>query len=160
MRKMKIILLSKLELLDLYGIDLPSHLETLPSFETRSKLVNLPNLNDFDIDENVINAVSSKYYSINECNKLHLNQNNFSVYHTNIRSASKHIDALHTQVSVINVPFDIIDISETKHQINKDFLVNVDMQGYSMYAQPAKNSCGGCAVYANSQLDHLVRNDL
>ena len=57
-------LLSKLELLDLYGIDLPSHLETLPSFETCSKLVNLPNLNDFDIDENVINAVNSKYYSV------------------------------------------------------------------------------------------------
>ena len=49
------------ELLDLYGIDLPSHLETLPSFETCSKLVNLPNLNDFDIDENVISAVISKY---------------------------------------------------------------------------------------------------
>ena len=55
--------LSKLELLDLYGFDLPSHLETLPSFETRSKLVNLPNLNDFDIDENVINAVNSKCYT-------------------------------------------------------------------------------------------------
>ena len=59
-------LLSKLELLDLYGINLPSHLETLPSFETCSKLVNLPDLNDFDIDENVINAVNSQYYSITE----------------------------------------------------------------------------------------------
>ena len=61
---------------------------------------------------------------------------------------------------MINIPFDIIGISETKHQINKDFLVNVDMQGYSMYTQPSKNSCGGCAVYVNSQLDHLVKNDL
>ena len=59
-------LLSKLELLDLYGIDLPCHLETVPSFETCSKLVNLPNLNDFGIDENVINAVNLKYYSITE----------------------------------------------------------------------------------------------
>ena len=48
------------ELLDLYGVDLSSHLETLAAFETCSKLVNLPNLNDFDIDENVINAVISK----------------------------------------------------------------------------------------------------
>ena len=54
-------LLSKLELLDLYGFDLPSHLETPPSFETQSKLVNLPKLNDFDINETVINAVNSKY---------------------------------------------------------------------------------------------------
>ena len=57
-------LLFKLELLDLYGIDIPYHLETLPPFETCSKLVNLPNLNDFDIDENFINAVNSKYCSI------------------------------------------------------------------------------------------------
>ena len=61
-------------MLDLYGTDLPSHLEALPSFETCLKLVNLPNLNDFDIDENVTNVVNSKYYSITECNKLHLNQ--------------------------------------------------------------------------------------
>ena len=38
---------------DLNGTDLPSHLQTLPSLETRSKLVNLPNLNDVDIDENI-----------------------------------------------------------------------------------------------------------
>ena len=29
-----------------------------------------------------------------------------------------------------------------------------------MYTQPCKNSCGGCAIYVNSQLDHIVRNDL
>ena len=61
---------------------------------------------------------------------------------------------------MINIPFDIIGISETKQQINKDFLVNVDMQAYSMVTQPSKNSCGGCAIYVNSQLDYLVRNDL
>ena len=61
---------------------------------------------------------------------------------------------------MINIHFDIIGISETKHQVNKDFLVNVDMQGCSMYTRPSKTSCGGCTVYVNSQLDHLVRNDL
>ena len=65
------------------------------------------------------------------------------------------MDALHTQLSVINIPFHIIGISETNHQINKDFLVNVDMQEYSMYTQPYKSSCSGCAIYVNSQLDHL-----
>ena len=66
------------------------------------------------------------------------------------------MDALHTQLSMINILFDIIGIIyETNHQINKDFLVNVDMQGYSMYTRPSKSSCGGCAIYVNSQLDHL-----
>ena len=34
------------------------------------------------------------------------------------------------------------------------------MQGCSIYTQLSKNPCGGCAFYVNSQLDHLVRNDL
>ena len=29
-----------------------------------------------------------------------------------------------------------------------------------MYTQPSKSSCGGYALYVNSQLDHHVRNDL
>ena len=44
--------------------------------------------------------------------------------------------------------------------VNKEFVVNVDMQGCSMYTQLSKNSCGGCAIYINPKLDHLVRNDL
>ena len=44
--------------------------------------------------------------------------------------------------------------------VKKEFVVNVDMQGCSMHHQLSKNSCGGCAIYINPQLDHLVRNDL
>ena len=61
-------LLSKFELLDLYGIDLPSLVETFPCFETRSRLTMLPNISDFDIDENLISTISSKYYDLNEIN--------------------------------------------------------------------------------------------
>ena len=134
--------------------DLPSHLHTLPSFETPSKLVNLPNMNDFDIDDNIINIVNSKYHSLDEINKIKLPRQNFSIFHTNIRSLSKHFDLLHTQLSTINIPF------ESKQQLGKSFLVNVDIKGYSPYTQPTKSSCGGCAIYVNFQLDHHVRNDL
>ena len=94
-------LLSKFEPLDLNGIDLPSHLQTLPSLETHSKLVNLPNLNDFHIDESIINTINSKYYSVDELNKVQLSKQHFSVFHTNIRSLSKHHDTLHTQLKLI-----------------------------------------------------------
>ena len=50
-------------LIDLHGIGLPSHLETLPSFETRSKLENLPYMNDFDIDDNIF-KVQMKCFSL------------------------------------------------------------------------------------------------
>ena len=67
---------------------------------------------------------------------------------------SKHHDTLHTQLSMINIPFDVIGISETKEQIDKEFITNVELRGYSIYSQPLKSSCGGCAIYINRQLDH------
>ena len=57
-------------MLDLNGIDLPSHLQTLPSFETQSK----PKLNDFDIDENIISTMNSKCHSVDEINKIQLHK--------------------------------------------------------------------------------------
>ena len=73
---------------------------------------------------------------------------------------SKHFDLLHTQLSAINIPFDVIGISESKQQLDKNFLVNVDIKGHSMYTQPTLSLCGGCAIYVKSQLDHHIRNDL
>ena len=152
--------LSKFELLDLYGIDLPSHLETLPSFETCSKLENLPHMNDFDIDDNIVNTISSKYHTLNEISQLNLLRNNFSIFHTNIKSLSKHIDSLHTQLFSTNIPFDIIGISETKQEVDKNFLVNVELEGYTLHTQPSKSSCRRCAIYVNSDWDHIIRDDI
>ena len=44
--------LDKIELNELNGIDLPSQLSSLSPYEVRSKLMKLPILNDFDMDEN------------------------------------------------------------------------------------------------------------
>ena len=52
--------LSKSELLDLHGIDMPSQLAMLPSFAVRSKLSKMPNLNDFDMDENLTYTINFK----------------------------------------------------------------------------------------------------
>ena len=117
-------------------------------------------MSDFDIDENLISTISSRCYDLNEMNKIKLNRQSFSVFHTNIRSLSQHFDELHTQLNMLNIPFDIIGISESKQQVGKDFLVNVQMDGYSMYSQPSKSSCGGCVLYVNSMLNHHMRDDL
>ena len=97
---------------------------------------------------------------MDEINKIQLSKQHFSVFHTNIRSLSKHHDTLHTQLSMININFDVIGISETKEQIDNEFITNVELRGYSMYSQPSESSCGRCAIYVNLQLDHQVRNDL
>ena len=58
--------LSKTELCDLMGVDLPSQVELLPSFEITSKLTNLLNLSSYDLDENLVQTVNSRYYKVHE----------------------------------------------------------------------------------------------
>ena len=56
-------LLTKEELLHLYaGIDVPSFLQNSPLFEMKSKLSNIPNLSDVDIENNIVNTIKSNYY--------------------------------------------------------------------------------------------------
>ena len=40
---------SKMEQNDLYGTDLPFHLQLLPSYEIRSKLSKIPTLDNFEL---------------------------------------------------------------------------------------------------------------
>ena len=133
-------LLSKTELCELLEVELPSQIESLPSFEIVSKLSNLPNLNSFDIDENLIQTINSKYYKVQELANLNADKqsNNFSLCHVNIRSLCKHFDQLHSLLCSTKTPFDIIGITETKQIINKDFVINVNIDGYQLYTQPAK----------------------
>ena len=86
--------LDKIELNELNGIDLPSQISSLPPYEVRSKLMKLPSLNDFDMDEKLVNAINSKYYYISELRNIYNSKSSFSLFHSNLRSQSKHIEEL------------------------------------------------------------------
>ena len=62
--------------------------------------------------------------------------------------------------SAAKIDFDQIGITETKQQVDKDFLVNVNITGYHMYTQPSKSNAGGVAIYIKNNLDHFIRDDL
>ena len=53
--------------------------------------------------------------------------------------------------------FYFIGVSKTKQLINKDFICNVDIEGYQMYSQPSKPTSGGVAIYVNNELGHLKK---
>ena len=149
----------------MYGVDLPSQLELLPSYEIRSKLSKLPNLDDYDIDENYIQAINSKYMDQLNFNKLTSTlSKSLSLMHVNIRSLSKHIDELKTVLFMSKIKFDFIGITELKQQVGKDFIFNVDMEGYYKYNQPSKSASGGVVMYVNSpvntNLDHPKIDEL
>ena len=63
-------LLTKMELYDLYGVDLPSQVKLLPSYELRSKRSQIPSLDNFDIDENYIQTISSNHFDITDFSKI------------------------------------------------------------------------------------------
>ena len=63
-------------------------------------------------------------------------------------------------MSSLKVNFDLIGITETKQQVGKDFLVNVDVNDYFMYTQPSKLAAGGVAIYVKDNLDHSRIDDM
>ena len=58
------------------------------------------------------------------------------------------------------IKFDFIGITESQQQIGKDFIVNVDMEGYHKYNQLSKSTSGGVVIYVNSNLDHSKTDEL
>ena len=148
--------LSKIELSELYGVDLPSQLEFLPSFEIRSKLSQIPYLDDYDIDETFVQSINSKSMDQLAFNRLTSTlSKSLSLMHINIRSLSKHIiDEFKTVLSMSKVKFDVAGITESKQQIGKDFIVNVDINRYHMYKQQSESASGGVVIYVNNELNH------
>ena len=145
--------LSKLELCDLNGVDLPSFLRTLPSYDTQSKLSKMPNLGDFDIDENFVQSINSKYLNVRDLSELSINKTDLTLFHINLRSLTAHFDELHTLLGNLKIPFDFIGITETKQYKDNDFLTDVTIQNYNMYCQSSSSHAGGVALYVKSSLD-------
>ena len=146
--------LDKIELNEL------NEISSLPPYEVLSKLLKLPSLNDFDMDENLVNAINSKYCDFSELRNTDNSKRSFSLFHFNLRSLSKHIDELQMLLRSTNIPFNIIRVSETKEQVDGGFLTNVNLNGNDFYSQPSKTSAGGVGIYIKSSLNYVIRDDL
>lgn len=70
--------------------DLPSIVDLLPSLEILSKLQNLPNLSDYDIDENIEPEIDCNYYNVQEFQSIKTSSKDISPFHMNIRSLHLH----------------------------------------------------------------------
>ena len=74
------------ELSSLYDCNLPSWVDSAPSFEITSGLINLPNLEDYDIDEHLPSNVNSSYHTLQDLSTLSTSDKDFSLFHMNTRS--------------------------------------------------------------------------
>ena len=120
----------------------------MPSFTIQSLLDEMPGQN-FETDEFMSESISSKYFTPSQFLETKLTKNMFSMIHINIASLSKHIDELRNLLSVLNHPFDIIRITETRlHDENSP--ANVDIEGYEFKHTPTNMQCGGAGMYIKS----------
>ena len=91
----------------------------IPNLDIRSKLTDIPNLKDFDLEENLIHSIQSDYHPLHSLNsflKEHNITKSLALYHVNINSLDKHIDEIRTVLAYPNINWDIIAISETGEQ--------------------------------------------
>ena len=148
------------ELLNLYDFDLPSFLDSMPSFEITSGLSNLPNLDDYDIDEHLPSQVNSNYHTFQELSTLNTSENDLSLFHMNVRSLSLHFDELISTLSTLKTNFDIIGLSETWNSFENPVKTNVEIPGYSYFSYQSHSQNGGVALYVKSSLSPTPRPDL
>ena len=98
----------------MYGIDLPSLVNSLLSTDVLSKLSNFPSLGDFDIDKNYVHSVNSHYFNVSEISKLKVRSQDLSLFHMNSRSLTLHFDNssnLNSLISNLKIPFDLTGIT-------------------------------------------------
>ena len=104
--------------------------------------------------------VDCKYYETEEFKKLFSESRSFSTFHLNISSLTKHFDDLNTLLSLLEIKFSIIGITETKFSKNVSPSVNFSLPNYSVEHTPAESSAGGALLYIAYHISYKQRNDL
>ena len=125
--------------------DKPSVVDSLPSFEITSRLINLPNLQDYDIDEHLPSNIDSSYHTIQDLSSSDISSSDLSFLHMNIRSLSCHFDELQSLLFNLNIGFNVVAVSETWDSFARPISTTVNIPGCSLLAtkSQSQNGCVG-----------------
>ena len=126
-------------------------LSNFPSFTIQSLLDQLPGQN-FNSDDFLSDSIESKYYTPGELMAANLPKKALTMAHLNIASLQRHIDELRNFLSILDNPFDILCISETRLHDDKA-LSNVEITGFDFFHTPTSTQCGGAGIYIKSDLE-------
>ena len=137
-----------------------SHLNLLPSFSVQTLLDKITSDVCIETGEFESETVNSKYYSPNEFLARKFSKSKFSILHLNIVTIQSHINELRQLLAILNFPFDLIAISETKLKTDCDIAVNIDLDGYKLEKTPTDSFFGGVAIYIRNSLKYSVRKEL
>ena len=73
-------------MLHINKLEMPSHIDDLPSFQLNSDLTGLPFLSEYHIDENLTNTIHSRYFTVSELATLESSNTQLSILHTTMES--------------------------------------------------------------------------
>ena len=136
------------------------HVILSPSFSIQSLLDKIPGSMNCNSDEFLTDSISSRYYTPSEFLSSKFKQTSFSMIHMNIASLSLHIDDLKMLLDLLEHPWDVIGVSETKIREQCDFSINVSIDGYDFIQTPTKSFFGGVGLFVKHGYDFKVREDL
>ena len=121
------------EFLVLLSVDLPSFVNSIPSFEITSDLLDLPSLIVYDIDRNMPQIIDSHYCTIPKRSSLQVSSTDFSILRTNIRSLSLHYNELVSLLVRTNLNLEVIGVLEIRHSTVNPIVSNIDISGYTFW---------------------------
>jgi len=134
--------------------------ENLKNFITSCQNFIFHNDEETEDDDIILNNINSKYYDLQEINKLKSDSSSLGILHTNLASLYKYHDDLELVLSLIKTKFQIIGITE--HKISSNIpLSNIKLTGYHdfIYNQTSTTH-GGSGFYLDETFAYKRRNDL
>ena len=144
-----------------YDLDRLSSLSFDPVFTNHSPALTRSDTLDPDIHFNLDN-VACDYFIEDSFNQMLRNENysdaDFSLFHLNIRSLQRNFNNLINLLSLLDINFTLIGVSETWLNEPSHLL---DIDGYNFIHKHRPNrSGGGVGLYISNNLEFKLRSDL
>ena len=93
----------------------------IPEFEAISVALKSNNLASNDIDENLIDIINSKYYTIDEFTEIKSVKKSFNIFHSNGDGYECHSEGLGEILSKSSLNFDVVSLSENSQRLDHVF---------------------------------------
>ena len=151
---------SNYDLINIMTTESLKSLKNLPTYEITSKAYNIDVTNQYDIDDNMVNNINSRYYSANEFKNMGT-ANSFNIIHSNLNGLENKFDDYHTFITNANTNIDVLCMSETSQKENCPFNLNINIDGYRQpFTLGSRTARGGVAIYVRDEYNVNERNDL
>ena len=103
------------------------------------------------------NVIQSKYYDIDELQKLKIpnKENSLSLFHINSCSLNKNFEELQNLLQCTNINFGVMAITETRIPKNVFVTQNIVLNNYSFEHTPTESSARGTLLYIANHLSYM-----